>query len=215
MIKPDKNPIHCQLLDWYLDRKFKQRISSVNYFYHSQPVNSLLEGIEKHAVLLIGNHSTWWDGFLGWQLNRKLLKKKFFIMMLEENLKKMWFFRKIGAFSINPGNRTMIESLKYAAELLKVPQNMVQFYPQGQLYSLYERTFQFNKGLGVILKNNMHVDIVFYAMFIDYGSNEKPYLNIFLDKVDTASGYTVEELQHWYRKHYEQSLAKHLELFKP
>lgn len=215
MIKPKKNIFFKFALNFFLDYKFKQRISIVNYFYGNKPIDSKIEGIEHDSIVLIGNHSTWWDGFLGWQMNRKLLQKDYFVMILEENLKKLWFFPGIGGFSIDPGSRSIVESLNFASNILKNPKSLIQFFPQGRLYSMHQNKITFHKGLAQILRNNPNISIIFYAMFFDFGSNEKPYLNVFIEKVTNAQQFTLEELNKKYQDLYTESLSKHVDFFNP
>ena len=64
---------------------------------------------KKLPVLLISNHISWWDGFWSMYLNVKVLKRKFHFMMLEEQLRKFWFFNYSGGFSVNKKSKTIIE----------------------------------------------------------------------------------------------------------
>jgi hypothetical protein len=46
--------------------------------------------------------------------------------MLEEQLKRYWFFKKLGCYSIDLNDkRKMIVSLKYTMDLLLKPNNLV------------------------------------------------------------------------------------------
>ena len=70
-------------------------------------------------VLLLPNHSTWWDGFFVYLLNKKIFHRTAYLMMLEKQLSKYKFFTKIGAYSIEPEKRrSIIESLEYTVQLL-------------------------------------------------------------------------------------------------
>lgn len=208
MIKSHKSKIHEKLLDWFLDREFEKNFSTVNFIHETKIDFS-------QALLIIGNHSTWWDGFLIWQMNRQVLKKKFHLMMLESQLKKFWFFQKIGCFSIDPGNRSVVESLKYAAQILENKQNIVAFYPQGQLHSIFDENILFNKGIEVILKNNAETDVLFYALFVDYSSNSKPYLNVFLKVIHHPNQFNYKQLENIYKLFYAESKQTHIQQFKP
>jgi hypothetical protein len=164
---------------------------------------------------VIGNHSTWWDGFLIYQLNRQIIKKDFYAMMLETQLNELWFLQKVGCFSINPGSKSVVESLKFGSDLLAKKQNMVLFYPQGRFFSLFDENWSFNKGLDFMLKNQTETEIVFYSLFTDFGSNEKPYLNVYLEKVTDPQTYNYLQLELAYKKFYQESKLKHIAHFKP
>ena len=63
------------------------------------------------AILLIANHFTWWDGFIQGVLNQNRFQRNFYVMMLEEQLRKFPILRTTGAFSIRKHSRSMLESL--------------------------------------------------------------------------------------------------------
>ncbi len=206
MIRPRHSFVHGILSNWFLDWKFKSRFSSVNYF-HEHPIPT------DKSLLVIGNHATWWDGFLNWQMARYELKKTFYLAMLEEMLQKLWFFRGVGCFSINPGNRSMVESLNVAADLLKDPSNMVIFYPQGKYYSIYDHDFTFNSGISHIIKKANNSSILFYAALFDYSANEKPYLNIFTEISEPSLYPSHIDLQEAYKAFFERAKKKHIQNF--
>ncbi|TAF73360.1 MAG: hypothetical protein EAZ53_12905 [Bacteroidetes bacterium] len=208
MIAPKRNKIFMLLLDLFLHFKFKSRFQAVNFIYPDTFYCT-------ESQLIIGNHTTWWDGFICWKLNNDLLHKKFHIMMLETQLKRFWFFQKIGAFSIDPGNRSVFTSLDFASQLLQNTENMVVFYPQGVLNSIYNETFVFHKGLAHILKNNQQASLLMYAAFWDYSSTEKPYLNVYLEKIKNPSHLSTAQIENTYREFYANSKAKQILNFKP
>ena len=60
--------------------------------------------------------------------------------MLEEQLKRYWFFKKLGCYSIDLNDsRKMIVSLKYTMDLLLKPNNLVTIYPQGEIQAYDEK----------------------------------------------------------------------------
>jgi len=92
------------------------------------------------SLLITPNHFSWWDGFFIHLINRKKIKKPFYIMMLQSQLKRYWYFRHVGAFSIDPGNRKgVMESLNYCRSLLKKKDASVILFPQGEIEP-YEKT---------------------------------------------------------------------------
>ena len=160
-----------------------------------------------NAVLLIGNHVGWWDGFWGMYLNLKVLKRKFHFMMLEEQLLKYRFFNYTGAFSVDKGSRSVVESIRYASELLNDSKNMLLMYPQGRLHSMYEHHFQFEKGIERMLKNRERkVQVVFSANLVDCFTEPKPSLSIYTENYEGA--FTVEALEHAYNDFYARCLEK-------
>jgi 1-acyl-sn-glycerol-3-phosphate acyltransferase len=141
---------------------------------------------ENLPVLMIGNHFSWWDGFIANILNNRVLRRRFHVMMLEEQLRDRLFLNKAGAYSINPGSQSSVkESLDYTVELLKSSENLVVFYPQGKFQSISDHPVRFEKGAGHLLnrlKGGVH--LVFYAALLDYFEHRKPSLNIYFTQVE-------------------------------
>ena len=87
-------------------------------------------------------------------------------MMLEEQLNKYAFFKKTGGYSVKKGNRSILESIQYTAEILKDAGNAVLIFPQGEIQSVYESTFKFEKGLEKIMEkvdNKIHPSTILAA----------------------------------------------------
>lgn len=132
-------------------------------------------------VLLIANHFSWWDGFIARRVNKKLFKKTFHVMMLEEELRKRPFLRKLGAFSIMKKSRSALQSLDYAANILKDPGNMLLLFPQGRFQSSHKYPVKFEKGWVRMLEYApKNTRVVFMASLFDYFEHRQPTLSIYL-----------------------------------
>ncbi len=164
-------------------------------------------------VMLIGNHISWWDGFFSYELNRTLFKRRFYLMMLEEQLKKISFFRKLGAFSIDPGSRSAIKSVNYASEILKSSGNILIIFPQGKIKSQYTTEMAFLKGWFRILKNaGAPVHVVFMANLTDYFSCRKPTLYVYLEDYPLTEGFILDDLSESYNLFYQRCLERQKQL---
>ncbi|MBN1131569.1 MAG: 1-acyl-sn-glycerol-3-phosphate acyltransferase [Bacteroidales bacterium] len=145
-------------------------------------------------LLMLSSHVTWWDGFLGEYINHQLFKRKYHVMMLEEQLKKRMFLNKTGAYSIKKGSRSALESLQYTSELLKDRRNMVLLFPQGKIHSMFDYPVVFEKGWFRIFRDLENpVQVLFVIILIDYFSSRKPWLNLYLYDYDYP-GRTLEEM---------------------
>jgi len=139
-------------------------------------------------VLLLANHVSWWDGFFAMFLNVKILRRKFHFMMLEEQLTRFSFFNQTGGYSIRKKSRETVESINYTAELFHERENMVLLFPQGKIESIYKTSFQFESGIGhIIKKTGCKIHILFMANLIDYFSNRKPGLYIYVSEYKSDS----------------------------
>lgn len=105
-------------------------------------------------LLLLPNHSTWWDGFFVYLLNKKIFYRQPYLMMLEEQLRRYPFFAKLGVFSINPHSASGVRaSLRYAAALMQQTRPvLLGFFPQGELRPWDTRPLGYQRGLEILLK---------------------------------------------------------------
>jgi 1-acyl-sn-glycerol-3-phosphate acyltransferase len=106
-------------------------------------------------LIIVANHGTWWDGFFIYLLNTVVLHRRLYIMMLEEQLRRYRFFRRLGAFGIERGHpRSVRASLSYSAEVLMDASNCLCVFPQGSMRRLHDRPLGFKRGLESVL--SMH-----------------------------------------------------------
>ena len=148
MIKAEHSILARYISTIYINRILKK---SFSHFYI---VNDVPELPSDKAVLLTSNHISWWDGFFIDFLNRLFFKRRAYIMILEEQLKKYSFFKKIGGFSINPGSMIDLkESLNYTSELLLNKENLAIIFPEGELKPFDIKENPIKKGVLSLSKN--------------------------------------------------------------
>ncbi len=127
-------------------------------------------------LVIVPNHSTWWDGFFVYLLNLRLLGRRLHLMMLEEQLACFPLFRRIGAFGIRPGSRGSVKTtLEYSASLLADPANALCLFPQGEMRHPAERPLGFRPGLEHILKRHAGaLTLLPLAMRCDFYEDQRP-----------------------------------------
>jgi len=168
---------------WKIKRNFHKVFISGKYHEKGKP------------VLLISNHISWWDGFWVVYLNIKFFHRIFYFMMLEEQLRKNIFLNRAGGYSVKKGSRSIIESLDYTSELLGEKKNLVLMFPQGKIESVHNQMITFERGIEHVLKKvKGKVQILFLVNLIDYFSNQKPGLYMYLREYE-GSDFTTETLQ--------------------
>lgn len=202
MITAKHNLLVTRFFDWYILRIMRNDFYSITISgeWESKPTGSLV----------IGNHFSWWDGFFGLYLNNRFLKKHFYVMMLKSQLQQRRMFSKAGAFSVNPGSRSVVESLNYAANLLENKDNMVLIFPQGILHSLYNTRFSFASGVEKILLKAPSCQLLFYVAMVDYFSNRKPSLFFYLKDVNIdEDDFSIDNVENLYNAFYAECLEKH------
>lgn len=194
---------------WWFERVFNLYLASAfqRSFRKIETVGSIAE--TQMPMLVIANHISWWDGFWILRLNQKLLRRKFYVMMLEDQLQKNMFLSKLGAFSIRKKSRDMIESLNYASEILQNPGEMLLLFPQGEIHSQYDVPVMFQKGWGRVLsKVNNPIQVLMVVHLLDYFSHPKPTLRQYVFSPDKTETLSCDQLEIIYNDFYNQCLLK-------
>jgi hypothetical protein len=154
---------------------------------------------------------SWWDGIWTLHINQQLYHRKYHFMMLENQLRKNWFFKYTGGYSINKNSKSVIESLNYTAELLEKNKNMVLLFPQGEIESMHNNGFVFEKGIEKILQRTKNeIQIIFVANLVDYHSNVKPVLHAYLS--DYTDSFKTGELEIAYNRFYKNCIASQIKM---
>ncbi|MGI8639214.1 MAG: lysophospholipid acyltransferase family protein [Pyrinomonadaceae bacterium] len=147
--------------------------------FHSLQVSGLDFLREKNAempLIIYANHSSWWDGLAAFEISRKT-KLDSFMMMEEKQLKKLFLFRKLGAFSVVRENpRKAVESINYAVNLLKKTDRTLWIFPQGEILPNDARPLKFYNGLSRIIEKIGEVFVVPLAMRYEFLGEFKPQI---------------------------------------
>lgn len=168
MIKADHKKWAEIIFDVYLKRLLKKS------FKDFRVINALPVIDKSKSLVITPNHFSWWDGFFIYWLNKKLLNKKLHILMLEEQLKRYWFFKKLGCYSIDLNdNRKMITSLKYTLELISNPENLIIIYPQGEINTYEQRPIVIKDGINYLSSKSSNDFQVLPVAFKIHYTNER------------------------------------------
>jgi len=144
---------HAAWADWifqpFLTRLCQRHFHAIGLLGQAPETNPDL------PLLLLPNHSTWWDGFFVYLLNKKIFRRKVYLMMLEAQLARYKFFSRLGAYSINPHSASSIKnSLHYSVDILNekiAPRPLLCIFPQGELLPWDKRPLVYKNGLEAIL----------------------------------------------------------------
>jgi 1-acyl-sn-glycerol-3-phosphate acyltransferase len=157
-------------------------------------------------LLMIGNHTSWWDGFIGQYINLEMFDRKVYIMMLEEQLRRRMFLNKTGAYSIRKGHRSMLESLQYTVEILSDDRNMAILFPQGRIHSMTDLPVKFEPGWHRIFTLlHQPIQVIFFITLFDFFSHRRPELDIYLYDYDYL-GKSLEEMNRDFNRCQETSI---------
>jgi len=165
---------------------------------------------EDRSVLLFQNHFSWWDGYWSYWLSRKIFRRKFHVMMLEEQLRKHLFLNRCGVFSIKKNSRDFLNSLQYASEILTKPKNLVAIYPTGEMLTQHQQIVQFQKGIDRIISGETkHFEIVLAVFLVDYFGFSRPEIRIYLEKY--SGERSIEAIEKAYHSFYQTCITKQTE----
>ena len=168
MIKADHKKWAEFVFDIYLRRLLKKS------FYDFRIINELPVFDYSKSIIVTPNHFSWWDGFFIYWANKKLFSKKLYVLMLEEQLKRYWFFKKLGCYSIDLNDsRKMTASLKYTMDLLLNSNNFITIYLQGEIQSYEQRPVNLRDGIDFLAKKSKVDFQIFPVAFKIHYTNER------------------------------------------
>ncbi len=195
MIYPDHKKWADFIFKPYLYRLFKHHFHSI-ILLDEQPVVD-----EQLPVLLLPNHSSWWDGFFVYLVNEKFLHRRPYLMMLEEQLSQNRFFRHVGAYSINPASSAeMKRSLRFTLDLFqpKDAGRLICIFPQGELQAWHKRPIEFRRGIEFLLKRiPLPVQVLLLGIRIEFLNEQYPQVFFQfspLQWVDSFGAFSVKHL---------------------
>lgn len=188
----------AKFFSWYIKTIINKDFASFSY--------NKVNVDQSRSILLLSNHFSWWDGFLMFQLNKLFFKKKFHVMVSEDNFKKVSFLKYLGAFPVKKNSKSLIKTLEHAGQLLNDKDNLVLIFPQGKLYSNHVEEIAFEKGLmHVITSSQQSFQYLFAATFVDYFEKRKPSIRCYLKIWDNDELPSLDFVKSAFNKHYETS----------
>jgi hypothetical protein len=175
----------------YILRQFRKAFQGL---YFLGPLPELDPSL---PLLVTPNHSTWWDGFFFYILNKRVWNREGYLMMLEEQLAKYRFFSRIGAFGIEPNlPRRSYEALRYSADVLRDPGNALCIFPQGVLRYTEVRPLEFRRGVGYILElYSGDVNLLPLGIRCEFLTGQRPEAFFMADRVYRVNRQSFEGIQ--------------------
>ncbi|HEX6372251.1 MAG TPA: lysophospholipid acyltransferase family protein [Longimicrobium sp.] len=113
---------------------------------------ALPEGV---PLLLAANHVSWWDPFTLREVQRALRPTApFFTVMLEAELARRPFFRRLGVVGLDPASPASLRAcIRQLRRLLDAhPDGSVCFFPQGRIWPSFKRPLAFRPGIGLLAR---------------------------------------------------------------
>lgn len=201
MYAPRKNDFISKCYAWYFDVIFKKDFSAFNC--------PELTVKNDEAVLLLANRFSWWDGFIFYQLNKRIFKKQFYVLVTGSDYTQSSYLKYFGAFAAENKGKDLLTTLQYAGSLLDDPKNLVLIFPQGKMRSSHTTSINFEKGvLQVINASKKKFQLVFSVVLTDYFNHRKPEVSAYLKKWSVEEYISLQLLKSEYNKHYDNSILK-------
>lgn len=198
---------HNKLYIWFFWTYF--RLMRKIYFSKMKIVTEI-HIPENQSVLLLQNHFSWYDGYFSYELSRNVFKRKFHVMMLEDQLRKRMFLNRTGIFSIRENSRDFLNSLQYTSDLLGDPKNLVAVYPSGELLTQHQQFVPVKRGINRIFKGEPdQFAIVMVVVLIDYFSLVRPEIRIYLENY--SGERTAEAIEKEYNSFYQSCIKSQIE----
>lgn len=181
MIKQQKNRIIGTIFSIYHSRLLKKHF----YRIHLIGKGQLMLIDSSLPTILYANHSNWWDGFIAFELTSKYLGVDDYLMMDIEQMKKYRFFKYVGVFSVNRNDvREGVESINYAAELLKNSGKYLWLFPQGLMQVQDYEPIKFYSGVTRIAEKLGKVNLVPVSFRYEFIMEQRPEVFIKIGKPD-------------------------------
>ncbi len=125
---------------WYTRRLLSQRFHAVRLCASSQAAARSLDADDRPVVLLL-NHSSWWDPLIGFAVGTHLLASRVGIAPMDrDQLTRFAFFRRIGLFGIDPDDpKSLPAMVEYASSFVATSRRpTVALTPQGRFTDVRE-----------------------------------------------------------------------------
>jgi 1-acyl-sn-glycerol-3-phosphate acyltransferase len=121
-------------------------------------------------LLLAANHVSWWDPFTLREVQRALRPSSpVFVVMLERELARFPYFRRMGVHGIEPGSgaslRACIRRLRQRLE--ERPDGTVIFFPQGRIWPSFKRPLGFHPGIGLLARELAPLVVLPVALHVE------------------------------------------------
>ncbi|MEX2585879.1 MAG: lysophospholipid acyltransferase family protein [Balneolaceae bacterium] len=142
--------------------------------YHPEP------GVKTVYFL---NHSSWWDGIIPLMLNQYRFRQQGRALMEHKQMRRYPFFKKIGAFSVDPKeSRSAVASMRYALRSMQRPSASLFIYPEGEIVPFSTTGLQFKQGIGWLWEQLPEADFVPIAISVHTIRSPWPELHIRVGK---------------------------------
>lgn len=170
MIPAEKRPWFSRWLARHAERRLRRTFAEV----HVAGLEVVRDLARTRPVLVVANHTAWWDPMLVLMLSERVLGLDGYALMDATNLRRFRFFALVGAFGVDLGDpRDGARAIRHAARLLDRPGRAVWMFPQGGERPLHE-PLVFRPGAAHIARLAPHAVVVPLGLTYAFGATERP-----------------------------------------
>lgn len=165
-----------RLFRWWFSGHARARIRASFSAVRAEGMDHLRAALASGPVLIVSNHTSWWDPMVVLYLTERVLRCDGHAMMDAGNLRRLPFFAMVGAFGVDLSDPSDgASAMRYAARLLNAPGRMVWVFPQGRERPVTERPLGFRPGSAEVARVAKSVTVPIGLRYEHRGS-ERPEL---------------------------------------
>lgn len=194
MLEANKNRLFEKIFSVYNRNLLKRRF----YSLQASGLDHLLNKHINTPLIIYCNHSGWWDGLIAFQISRETGLDSF-VMMEERQLKNLFLFRRLGAFSvIREKPREALKSIDYAANLLaENSKRTLWIFPQGEILPNDLRPIKFYNGLAKIIQKVGNCSVISLSIRYEFLGEFKPRVFVKIEVPElilAEAGFNIKHL---------------------
>ena len=143
-------------------------------------------------LLFAANHVSWWDPFTLREVQRALRPASpFFTVMLEAELARRPFFRRLGVVGLDPASpaslRACIRQLRRLLE--RHPDGSICYFPQGRIWPSFKRPLGFRPGIRLLARELGRMMVLPVGLHVEPLSATRPTMFVSAGEVVPVDGY--------------------------
>lgn len=174
MIPARKTPLFNR---WFAGHA-RDRIERAFAAVHVRGLGEVRVASGEAPLLLLANHTAWWDPLVAIHLSNHVLGLDAFAMMDARNLARLPFFAKVGAFGVDLASAADGASVvRYAVKLLAAPGRAVWVFPQGAERPITE-PLRFRGGASAIARVAKSAIALPVGLRYEMAGDERPHLYV-------------------------------------
>lgn len=128
-------------------------------------------GLPDGPLAFVANHTSWWDGFLLRELQRRFAPASLpFTVMLDRELRVRPFLRALGAVGIEPGHAPSLRDAIRKLEKARTRHGdrfCLFYFPQGRIWPSHRRPLGFVPGFSRVVARLAPITVVPVALHLE------------------------------------------------